>query len=37
MLLLSLLSGLSHEAYVTLLHKSITTAIGIGVAEEFGG
>lgn len=29
--------GLSHEEYVTLLPKSITTAIGIGVSEELGG
>lgn len=28
---------LSHEQYVTLLPKSITTAIGIGVSEELGG
>lgn len=26
-----------HAAYVTFLPKSITTAIGIGVAEELGG
>lgn len=31
------LFGLSHEEYVTLLPKSITTAIGIGVSEELGG
>ena len=29
--------GLSHEDYVTLLPKSITTAIGMGVSEELGG
>lgn len=29
--------GLSHEYYVTLLPKSITTAIGMGVSEELGG
>ena len=29
--------GLSHESYVTLLPKSITTAIGMGVSEELGG
>lgn len=29
--------GLSHTEYVTLLPKSITTAIGIGVSEELGG
>ena len=28
---------LSHEQYVTLLPKSITTAIGIGISEELGG
>ena len=31
------LFGLSHTEYVTLLPKSITTAIGIGVSEELGG
>ena len=34
---LSLVFGLSHEQYVTLLPKSITTAIGMGVSEELGG
>lgn len=34
---LSLLMGLSHKEYVTLLPKSITTAIGMGVSEELGG
>lgn len=29
--------GLNHEQYVTLLPKSITTAIGMGVSEELGG
>lgn len=29
--------GLSRAAYVTMLPKSITTPIGIGVAEELGG
>lgn len=29
--------GLSHRQYVTLLPKSITTAIGMGVSEELGG
>lgn len=28
---------LSHEEYITLLPKSITTAIGMGVSEELGG
>lgn len=34
---MALLFKLSHAEYVTLLPKSITTAIGIGVAEELGG
>ena len=34
---LSLLFGLDHASYVTLLPKSITTAIGIGVCQELGG
>lgn len=34
---LSAAFGLSHEEYVTLLPKSITTAIGMGVSEELGG
>ena len=36
-LALSALFGLSHQEYVTLLPKSITTAIGMGVSEELGG
>jgi putative effector of murein hydrolase len=28
---------MTHEEYVTLLPKSITTAIGMGVSEELGG
>ena len=36
-LTLSVLYGLSHTQYVTLLPKSITTAIGMGVSEELGG
>ena len=36
-LVLSLIMHLSHEEYVTLLPKSITTAIGMGVSEELGG
>ena len=36
-LVMSRLFGLSHEEYVTLLPKSITTAIGMGVSEELGG
>lgn len=35
--LLSLLFGLNHQQYVTLLPKSITTAIGMGVSEKMGG
>lgn len=34
---LCLLFGLDHKQYVTLLPKSITTAIGMGVSEELGG
>lgn len=33
----ALLFGFSHKEYVTLLPKSITTAIGMGVSEELGG
>ena len=33
----AVLFGLTHEQYVTLLPKSITTAIGMGVSEEMGG
>ena len=33
----SLIFHFNHETYVTLLPKSITTAIGIGVTEEMGG
>lgn len=36
-LALSAVFHLSHASYVTLLPKSITTAIGMGVAEELGG
>ncbi len=36
-LAMALLFGLDHNAYVTLLPKSITTAIGMGVSEELGG
>lgn len=35
--LLALALGLTHEQYVTLLPKSITTAIGMGVSEKMGG
>ncbi len=34
---LAKICGLSHAEYVTLLPKSITTAIGMGVSEELGG
>ena len=36
-LALSILFSFSHTEYVTLLPKSITTAIGIGISEELGG
>ena len=36
-LVLAMFFGLTHEEYVTLLPKSITTAIGMGVSEELGG
>ena len=36
-LALSMVFNLSHEEYVTLLPKSITTAIGIGLSQELGG
>ena len=36
-LALAVLFGLTHGTYVTLLPKSITTAIGLGVCEELGG
>lgn len=35
--LLSIVFGLDHVQYVTLLPKSITTAIGMGVSEKMGG
>lgn len=34
---LALLFGFDHAQYVTLLPKSITTAIGMGISEELGG
>ena len=34
---LSMLFQLTHEEYVTLLPKSITTAIGMGLSQEAGG
>ena len=36
-LVLAMIFHFSHEQYVTLLPKSITTAIGMGVSEELGG
>ena len=36
-LAMSVLFGLDHAEYVTMLPKSITTAIGMGVSEELGG
>lgn len=36
-LVMSVLFGLSHKQYVTLLPKSITTAIGMGISDELGG
>lgn len=36
-LVFSVVAGLNHKQYVTMLPKSITTAIGMGVSEELGG
>ena len=36
-LAMSVFFGLNHKGYTTLLPKSITTAIGMGVSEELGG
>lgn len=36
-LAMAVLFGLNHKQYVTMLPKSITTAIGMGVSEELGG
>ncbi len=36
-LVLALLAHFDHQQYVTMLPKSITTAIGMGVSEELGG
>lgn len=36
-LLMAIIFHLNHQQYVTLLPKSITTAIGIGVSEKIGG
>lgn len=35
--LMSLAFGLNHTQYVTLLPKSITTAIGMGISDKMGG
>ena len=35
--IMSLAFGLNHQQYVTLLPKSITTAIGMGISEKMGG
>lgn len=35
--LMSFLLGLTHSQYISLLPKSVTTAIGVGISEEFGG
>ena len=37
MLVCAVIFKLNHAQYVTLLPKSITTAIGMGIAEELGG
>lgn len=36
-LVMAILFQLNHQQYVTLLPKSITTAIGLGVSEKLGG
>ncbi len=36
-LAIALIFGLKHEQYVTMLPKSVTTAIGMGISEELGG
>ena len=36
-LVLAILAHFDHQQYVTMLPKSITTAIGMGVSEELGG
>jgi len=36
-LIFAFLFGMTHKEYVTMLPKSITTAIGMGVSEELGG
>ena len=36
-LVLAVIFGIGHKGYVTMLPKSITTAIGMGVSDELGG
>lgn len=36
-LAMSLMFGLNHKQYISLLPKSITTAIGMGISEKFDG
>lgn len=36
-LLMAILFGLTHEQYATLLPKSVTTAIAVGISEVWGG
>ena len=36
-IIIALIFNLNHQEYITLLPKSITTAIGMGVSEEIGG
>lgn len=36
-MLICFIFGLSHVDFVTLLPKSVTTAIGVGISEELGG
>ena len=36
-LLMAMLFGLTHEQYVTLLPKSVTTAIAVGISDTWGG
>lgn len=36
-LLMSILFGLTKELYISLMSKSITTAIAIGITDEYGG
>ena len=36
-LLFSIIFGFSHELYITLLPKSVTAAMGMGISDELGG